>query len=598
MFSRVLFIDSDAAALARITRSIERTGRYEADAFVTGQAALEHAEAHPPDLAVIALNVGDMPPAALALRLREIRPGLPIVLRAPTEPDAEIIRLLNPQGIVRGAYTTREMLPLFESALAGEMALPTSPFAEPEQPVPAGGSEDAAALDEILAPLEQPPIPAEHNDFERLVESMRTPEEKVPLPRRREMLAGWTADQPAEEAATPRPEPLPAEDSFFRLAAEEPSLPGLEDTGTVSDLIAVTGAETHRDEAGVINIPEEMIAAVPPLPLPGTEKIAAGPEPAPAPLPHLPAARTRPVGDEAEPAGADAHAAALALELTQSTLGSAVQASVLIRQGEVIAVAGQMPAGDVRRLAEMIDWQAVLAEGTTKIKFATLPESHLNYMVVAAPTIDDLVLLTVFPEHMHLRTIRQQTRAIVDALTRTSGPPEPEAPAPAAPIAEPPPAAPATPEIEAAASVPSPEPAAAPRPARAPAGARKEQAVAKQESYACAWILRDPTLELDPAAINALAASLDNILSDHAWPAGQVDIQPDYVSAVLTVPAEETPSHVIQTLMRETARQVTALRPDLGPAETLWADAYYVVAPGRALTAQEVARFISYQRQV
>ncbi|NPV66438.1 MAG: hypothetical protein HPY64_04755 [Anaerolineae bacterium] len=565
MFSRILFVDSEAAALARITRAIERTGLYEADAFVTGQAALEHAALHPPDLAVIALNLGDMPPVALAMRLREIRPGLPIVLRAATEPDTETMRLLSPQGVVRGNYAAREVLPLLEYALTEGQSLATR------------------------------------------VDSLRTPGEKPSLLKRSESLAGPPGGQPV----TPVEEPPLADDSFLRLAAEEPPLPGLEDSGTISDLIAVASAATPQDHAGVIDIPEEMIEETPSTALADTAELVAStasPDRAgPAPLPHLPAARTRPVRPGAEPTSADIRAAALALELTQHTLESAAQASVLIQQGQVIAVAGQLPPEEVRRLVEVIDWQTVLAEGTTKIKFATLPESRANYMVVAAPTVEDMVLMTVYPENMHLRTIRQQTRAIVEALSRTAHiPPEEQTPSAsgaaepeiAAPMPEAPPAQSPAPVPPSAAPESPPAPGEnAPRPARTVADARRPAETSKQETYACAWILRDPAGELDPDTIRALATTLNGVLAGRSWTSEQVEVQPDYVSIVLSIPAEEALSRVIQTLMGETARCVAALRPELGSAADIWADAYYMVTPGRPLTAQEVTQFISYQRQ-
>lgn len=597
MFSRILFVDSEAAALARITRAIERTGLYEADAFVTGQAALEHAALHPPDLAVIALNLGDMPPVALAMRLREMRPGLPIVLRATTEPDAETMRLVSPQGVVRGNYAAREVLPLLEYALTEGQSLATQSFLAPEPAMPDSTAKIEANFGEALAPLEQKP-PDIPDDFDRLVDTLRTSGEKPSLLKRGESLAGPPETQPA----TPLEESPPADDSFYRLAAEEPPLPGLEDTGTISDLIAVASAATPQERAGVIDIPEEMIEDTPSTVLADTTELVTSPAPpdraGPGLLPHLPAARTRPVGQEAEPASADVRAAALALELTQHTLESAAQASVLIQQGQVIAVAGQLPPEEVRQLVAVIDWQAVLAEGTTKIKFATLPESRVNYMIVAAPTVEDMVLMTVYPENMHLRTIRQQTRAIVEALARAAETPLQEQPSAAAQEAVPPPEPPPAPQSSAA----TPEPPApprdeAPQPARTPAGPHPQPQASKLETLACAWILRNPTGELDPDTIRALAATLNGVLADRNWTAGQVEIQPDYVSVVLSVPAEEALSRVIQTLMGETARCVAALRPELGPAADVWADAYYVVTPGRPLTALEVAQFISYQRQ-
>ncbi len=82
MITRVLFIDSDANAVARIQDALERTGDYEAAVFSTGQAALEYAAQHPPMVAVIALNLRDITVPTLVVQLRRLQPDLPLIIRA------------------------------------------------------------------------------------------------------------------------------------------------------------------------------------------------------------------------------------------------------------------------------------------------------------------------------------------------------------------------------------------------------------------------------------------------------------------------------------------------------------------------------------
>jgi REP element-mobilizing transposase RayT len=95
-----------------------------------------------------------------------------------------------------------------------------------------------------------------------------------------------------------------------------------------------------------------------------------------------------------------------------------------------------------------------------------------------------------------------------------------------------------------------------------------------------------------------MSAWLEEIVAAQHWLADQIDVQPDYVSAVIGVPPAEAPSQVVQRLMNETAQRALAAYPDLAPeAAALWADAYYVVAPGRPLTGEEISRFVSFQRQ-
>ena len=65
-------------------------------------------------------------------------------------------------------------------------------------------------------------------------------------------------------------------------------------------------------------------------------------------------------------------------------------------------------------------------------------------------------------------------------------------------------------------------------------------------------------------------------------------MQPSFVSVQVSIPATETPIATVETLMRETAARAND--------EALWADAYYIVAPGRAVTQQEIASFMEYRR--
>jgi hypothetical protein len=81
--------------------------------------------------------------------------------------------------------------------------------------------------------------------------------------------------------------------------------------------------------------------------------------------------------------------------------------------------------------------------------------------------------------------------------------------------------------------------------------------------------------------INAIALK-------HNWQVEGVEIQPTYTTIQVSIPANETPTTTVEALMRETAAH--ANNPEL------WADAYYIVAPGRAVTQQEIASFMEYRR--
>lgn len=648
MIKRVLFIDSDASALARIKNAVELAGSYQADVFVTGQAALEHAVENPPDVAVIALDIPDVSPAELGARLRAARPGLPIILRMPAQSSSAIPDALKSSPIIQGSYTARGLLPLIEDALKSPPPHVSFSPTPPRPSLPAASragqpgrpsatdspDDDMSAFDEILAAI--PKASSDSDSFDVLVRSLSAGQDAPPEQERGAKPTGW-APHDTEPPATPETIPEAPVDEvpvlFEQLAAEEPPLPDLDDNGTVSDLIAVTDFNAHREENPVADIPDDMISTPDELPLDEREQQfvqklgVSQPEASPSlPLAQVRAPVTRPsswttaesptpLTEETPAASAPStvplESASTALHTVQHTLESAAQASVLIREGGVMASAGTLPENQIAQLAALIDPAPVLAEGTTRIKFVSLPEGSLNYMVVATPTVDAMVLLLIFPENMHLSMIRTQTRATVDALLDALREPEPAAEVEQLPAAVIPPAAEAPPEASAAPDTAEPltdvpaetpaQPAVEAAPALLPGPPAAELSpdvdVSSLETYACAWILRDPAAEMDELLTASMRQWLLDLAAASGWTAESIDIQPDYVSLVLGVPADQVPSDALQTLKAETARYACAARPDLGLAEWLWADAYFAVAPGRPLSSEDISRFISFQRQ-
>ena len=689
MITHVLFVDSDAEALARIKQALEQAGDYEAKVFVTGDAALEYAAQNPPDVAVIAFNLQDMSPEALSTRLRQIRPDLPIVLRAPLETDEDVLQALQPDGILHGNYTTRLLLPLMEEVLQ-PVPSESAPGGEeddseldtravPSVDAPAvrqilattGPDDDVSAFGEVLESIE-PGIQATTDDsFKALVDSLSTPEEKPSLPERHSRsLAGLAAPDAgtSEESAAES-----GDDALFqKLAAEEPPFPTLEDTGTVHDLITITDPDfTENADSEIVDIPEDMIPGFDEAPLSAAEQdlldaLAAidsafasesesqqTDQPDQADLIPMPdeikeqiengavpevSARsgTLPSDNPAEesPAETDVtNTAALAVQLTQHTLDSSAKATVLLHNNTVIASAGDLPESDIETLAQSIDTSQIVAAGSTKIKFASLPDSRVNYMVIATPTVEEMVLMMIFTDEVSLRSIRRQAQALAAALTAPE--PEPEEP-PQAP--EPPVEPPAAEGVSSLYETPAPDPSeelfplAATEPDETHHGVTgaietdaetaepiTDQAERHEDedrgaretvesaptvdpatltTYACAWVLRDPDSGFDDELCESLPGWVQEIISARHWMAEQVDVQPDYISAVIGVPPGESPSAVVHALMQETAQRIMAVRPDIAPQPgELWADAYYIVTPGRPLSGEEISNFISFQRE-
>ncbi|GAB4569728.1 MAG: hypothetical protein Kow0077_02720 [Anaerolineae bacterium] len=610
MITRILLVDTDARALARIKNALELAGPYEAHVFVTGKAAREYATEHRPDLAILSLNVTDVPADDLARDLRAAAPNLPIIVRVPPGNSAEGIESVQAQAVFEGAYAARKLIPVIESALH-RSATPSRPDIPPPSmpddlftPSP---DDDLGAFGEVLESIQPGQPQAEEDSFRLLVESMRVQHEKPPLPKRRDAL-------PVRDDAA-------ADEVFEKLLEEEPPVPSFEDSGTVSDLIAAADLANQEDAHGVKDIPDDMILdleelaqdeqeeqrellrAISAMDEPPTHEIEADIPPASSepeitsPPPEQPF--TPPEQADASPAPPREPLepqAAYALHLTQHTLQSAIQASVLIKEGTIVASAGDLPESDLHALAAVIDSAAVLAENVTKLKYITLPELRMNYVVVAAPTIDDMVLLTVFPENLHVGVIRGQAQALVQTLADLSfDEPEPELPtAPPEPQAS-------VESVTAPEAAPAPveratEQETAPRTPETPTETAEPDR-ATMTSYACVWLVRDPAATLSDSTQETLHHWLQRAAAEHGWLVDYLDIQPDFISVVIAINKDTPPRDMITTLMADSAQQVAQAQPDLGPVEQLWADAYYMVTPGRPLTPPEISQFISYQRQ-
>jgi DNA-binding NarL/FixJ family response regulator len=276
-------------------------------------------------------------------------------------------------------------------------------------------------------------------------------------------------------------------------------------------------------------------------------------------------------------------AATLAVQLTQLTVDSTAQATVLTRGGELLASAGQLAQTAINGLVASISqaWQGASDDGNALIRFIHLPGAG-DYLLYSTRTIERMTLSMLFPAETPLRIIRQQARNLLKALESVPEPP-----------AE---------EVEAARTLPS-----RPTGLRAPEGLREAVGAAGAESaaeavaaappappraegpyaaYSFVWLPRADIISPETSGI--LLEWVNAIAAAHSWQVQGYEIQPTYVSLQVSIPANETPTATVETLMQETAARADD--------PSLWAEAYYIVAPGRAVTQQEIASFMEYQR--
>ncbi len=287
----------------------------------------------------------------------------------------------------------------------------------------------------------------------------------------------------------------------------------------------------------------------------------------------------------------EADLAQMAVMLTQYSLESSAQATMVTRPGEVLADAGQLSDAAMDRLFEIVDsaWQTSTVDSDALIRFITLPGEG-EFLLYSKLVEHDLALSMVFHANTPVRTIRRQARRLGMSLDLV-----PE-------MDDEPPAAKTLPNR--------------PTDLRPPVGLREslvqgelydEQPIPSRPvedsapqtftAYTCLWLPFDPGQELLGNLADDLYMWIQDIVEENAWQLEELDVRSDYVVVSLSAPEKVLPDTIIAHLMAETASRTAEYYPDELNGSALWTDGYYVVSPPRELTEREIARFITYQRQ-
>jgi DNA-binding NarL/FixJ family response regulator/REP element-mobilizing transposase RayT len=256
----------------------------------------------------------------------------------------------------------------------------------------------------------------------------------------------------------------------------------------------------------------------------------------------------------------DPYLAQLALSLTEVSLELTAEATLLTREGQIVAYAGRMAREEVEELRAAIqgDWDANPDEA--RIRFINLEGSGKDYMLFSRRTVDDLTLSLIFSGTTPLRDIRRQGKRLIEALQ-------------------------AVPEVV---EEPEPEEELLPEPVddgrvRTP--------------YAYVWIIRDPDTQISNSVAQAIVRGMNKQLREDAWHLQEIQAKEEYVYLLADVPGETPPYEVIRDLKRRSAEIAYSHNPTLDP-NTLWADSYLVVTPGRKLDVDEIQEFIQFERML
>lgn len=331
------------------------------------------------------------------------------------------------------------------------------------------------------------------------------------------------------------------------------------DTGLLNRT-EVIELQTDFYRLAAFELPSEVIKA-----REATAAIAQASEPA-APSANIPAA----------PASTDLDIneqliAQLAVSLTQASLDLTAEATLLARNGQIVAYAGNLPQTDLDEMRAALngDWEATNQEGM-RIRFVTLASNGKDYMLYSRLTIEGYTLTMVFDSTTPLTDIRRQGKALMDAL-----------------IAPPPTA---LPEI--------PPPARLPEPmALLEAALPDEPAeivpidVGPLLPYAFVWLLADPAQRLAKTQQKAVEQGLRRLLPAQGWRINTLHVDEDYVYLLTDVPGARPANEIIRELQQRSGELI-----DASSANRLWSDSYLVITPGRALDLEEIQQFISFAR--
>jgi len=247
--------------------------------------------------------------------------------------------------------------------------------------------------------------------------------------------------------------------------------------------------------------------------------------------------------------------AQLAVTMTQMMTDLTADATVLTRGDQIVAFSGEMPLERFRALRRVIadDWMA--ANNQSRIRFVTLPESGMDYMLYSRGSVAEHTLTMVFSGGRPLRDIRRQGDRMRQALD-------------AAPAGD--------------------APAAASEESLSPSAAETRQ------PFAFVWLVDDPARLLRKPVAEQLVFWLEVQLNGLNWKIHRLDVHHDFIYLRADVPGNASPDSLVRTVM-ERARLI-ACSEDAALPRDLWADAYLVLQPGRDMSERELQRFLQFAR--
>jgi DNA-binding response OmpR family regulator len=492
-------------------------------------------------------------------------------------------------------------MPLDEMEMTDHSSFQTTRMSRPEEIVPEPGDMmtdrfpgDFVAAVEASPEDDEPPVITESEE--------ESPVEVVAV------VDDYTESEEVVEAPKAVLEDMPEEDELAMVPEQVTGTP-VEMDEVVVEAVADFNAEEEAEqvqafvpvepEAPPIDVPQPSV----PIELEEEALVAAVPE------------------QSIEPVEPITPTAQLALSFTQASLELTADAVLLARDSEIMAYAGNMPLEDIKKLREGIqdDWEA--RPGESRIRFVTLPSSGQDFMLYSRLTEDGYTLSMIFTGNTPLRIIRRQSDRLVDALRAV---PEMDWNAQQS-LLEDLEAQEAIQELEA--QVVAQEEAALEASTQlridqmAIAGvvdevestdADAEETSVEDESeeldvvpvyagpleaHTYLWLVRDADIPLGERIAESIQTELNQQLTTMGWGIGDLRVAEDYVYLVADIPAEQAAQEIVTDLKQRAAAIAQDADDALDP-DSLWAESYAVLTPGREMDTEEIQRFIHFGRTV
>ncbi|MCY4465251.1 MAG: response regulator [Chloroflexi bacterium] len=620
---RMILVTQNVQFAIDVKRALEALGEYSVTTAANARNAIEFLREHHADLLLLDTVGLPISPGILIELVRARSADIAIVL-APDQPAVhQLAEDYEAKNVVDIPVLARELLPVLESALAMRPeSLPSLPTDSRQ------ASQDTLAIealvDELVAEdsalnytrrrlqasyeLLHPPAEADSSTVQAVVELQIAPpddsdtirfyttsiaddfDESTLVPGDgdtvRDLAQRLAADPKTEAELPPRPQ---SETEIDESAAFQQMLNTMLDESTQLDDLQLeslfdTTAELPgalgtgvvprwlRETEQLISEPDFLDVLLPRLDGESADKTEpAAPNPttshdiAPIPAPDdetVPSAdrqSDRQAATDADWLPLSSHdkdplLAQLALTMTQSMTELTADASVLTQGERIHAFSGEMPLDRFRSLRHVIadDWTA--QGDQSRLRFIRLPDGSADYMLYSRGTIAGFCLTLIFSGGRQLREIRQQGESLLHALA----------------------AAPATSSDNKAIADIAPAPEADAQP------------------FAFVWLMADPDLPLPKPVAQQLLFWLELQLNSLGWTIHRLDVHGDFIYLYADVPGASAPDSLIRDVM-ERSRQIACAEDQALPHE-LWADAYLVLQPGRAISDRELGRFLQFAR--